>query len=134
MTDAEIYREEILEHYQHPQNYGALKNAKFSARKVNPLCGDEIALYFEPDRSGKIKNIRFKASGCALSIASASMFTEWLKGKKISRLQSVKPEAALKNFPVPISPARRKCALLIFDALQNILAQKNESKKSERHS
>ncbi|MDP2933330.1 MAG: iron-sulfur cluster assembly scaffold protein [bacterium] len=120
MSSTDLYREELLEHYRNPQNFGRLKTASFSAHKLNPLCGDDIRLQMATDKKGKIIKVKFSGSGCVLSIASASMLTEQLKGRRVTGLKRIKPQTVLDNFPVPPSPARKKCALLIFDALQEI--------------
>jgi nitrogen fixation protein NifU and related proteins len=125
MKHSEIYNQEILEHYRHPQNYGRLKKARFSAYKINPLCGDEMDLYLAVDKKCRITDARFTGSGCAISIASASLFTENLKGKSLSALKKIKPESAIKNLGIPIGAGRRKCALLPYEALQEIFV-KNE--------
>ena len=126
MSSTDLYREELLEHYRHPQNFGKLKTASFSAHKLNPLCGDDIKLQLATDKTGKIIKVKFAGSGCVLSIASASMLTEQLKERRLTGLVRVQPQAVLDNFPVTISPARKKCALLIYDALREIL---NNTKK-----
>ena len=124
MSD-DLYRQEILEHYRHPQNYGKLKKFSLQAHKPNPLCGDEITLQLLAGKDGRISQAAFTGSGCALSIASASIFTQSLRGKSPSQLRRIKPEQAIRLLGVAVSPARRKCALLPFEALQNILNQSN---------
>ena len=81
-----LYREIILEHWQNPQNAGIIKNADFDVTENNPLCGDKIRL------TGKIENeklteIAFKGVGCAISQASASLFTEEIKGENLASLK-----------------------------------------------
>ena len=118
--DRDIYREEILEHYRHPMNFGALKNPSLEAGAVNPLCGDSISLQLRVDSKGTVQDVRFNGSGCALSIASASLFTEWLKGRTFRQLQKVRPSQLQKLIKAPISPARLYCALLPYTALRKI--------------
>lgn len=125
MYEQELYRQEILEHYRHPQNFGRLKKSSYQSYMVNPLCGDEMDLQLRMER-GQVKNVKFMGRGCALSIASASLFTEQLKGKSLAQLKKLTARSVLKNLGVPIGPARRKCALLVSDALQEII---NTSKK-----
>jgi nitrogen fixation NifU-like protein len=121
MRHSELYNQEILEHYRHPQNYGRLKKADFSAYQVNPLCGDEMDMQLRLDKRGRIKEVGFTGAGCAISMASASLLSENLKGKTLAGLKKIKPEAVIKNLGVPIGPSRRKCALLSYDALREIL-------------
>src|SRR3989344_7730590 len=114
--DSSLYRQEILEHYRNPQNFGTLKQSSFEVSKANELCGDEIKMQVLTDKSKKIKDIRFSGSGCAISIASASLFTEYVKGKSLEDIIKMKPEQIIKLLCITISPARRKCALLAYDA------------------
>jgi len=130
--DSSLYRQEILEHYRNPQNFGTLKQSSFEAFKVNELCGDEIKIQILTDKpipplykgrlgGVKIKDIRFTGSGCAISIASASLFTEYIKGKSLEDVKKMKPENVIKLLGISVSPARRKCALLPYDAIQSKL-------------
>jgi nitrogen fixation NifU-like protein len=76
----ELYKEVILDHYEHPRNYYVLANSTIHERGVNPLCGDEFELYiaFEGD---VIKEASFQGKGCSISQASGSMMTELIQGK-----------------------------------------------------
>lgn len=130
---SDIYREELLEHYRHPQNFGKLKKYTYSADKPNPLCGDEIILQLLEDKQGKIKDAKFQGVGCVLSIASASLLTEWMKGKSRQQLARLKPEQVVKNLSIEVGPARRKCALLVYEALQEILKAQNEKRKTKNN-
>jgi nitrogen fixation protein NifU and related proteins len=112
-----IYREIILEHWTNPQNYGVIKNADFEVTDDNPLCGDEIKI------TGKIKDnklveIAFTGEGCAISKASASVFTEKIKGMKISEIKKITPEEVLKEIGLQLTPARMKCGLLVYSTLK----------------
>jgi nitrogen fixation NifU-like protein len=97
MEAEELYEEVILDHYQNPRNYGELyQSSSFSkgvypfcnAEGENPLCGDSIYLQFliEGDR---LVDIRFKGTGCAISLASASIMTELVKGKTLEEIDSL---------------------------------------------
>lgn len=112
-----LYREIILEHWQNPQNYGVLKNPDFDVSGANITCGDKIRL------TGKIKNgmlteVAFTGEGCAISKASASLFTENIKGMNLTKIIKIGEKKALENLPISISSARQNCALLCFRALQ----------------
>ena len=120
MDEQDIYREEILEHYRHPMNFGSLKKASRSASVSNPLCGDRISLQVRVDSKGVVREVAFEGSGCALSIASASLFTEWMRGKTIQQLQKVRPSWLQRLIKAPISPARLYCALLPYTALKKL--------------
>lgn len=115
-----LYREIILEHWEHPQNYGIIKNADFDVTENNPLCGDELRL------TGKIKNgivtqIAFSGESCAISRASASLFTEEIKGKSLVQIKKKNDEDVLGLLGIELTPARMKCALLVWKTLQKEL-------------
>jgi nitrogen fixation NifU-like protein len=108
-----LYREIILEHWQNPQNNGILSDANTDVTENNPLCGDEIRLTMQIE-NGKIKNILFSGVGCAISQASASLFTEEIKGKSLKKIKLKKEKDVLDLLGIDLTPARMKCALLIF--------------------
>ncbi|MEM3074176.1 MAG: SUF system NifU family Fe-S cluster assembly protein, partial [Nitrososphaerales archaeon] len=85
---SEIYRDMILDYYRHPRNYGSIEDAEIKVQESNPLCGDDIELYIKFDEEKNVKDIKFKGRGCAISVASASLMTELLKGKKLDNLLS----------------------------------------------
>ena len=119
----DLYTQEILEHYRHPQNFGKLKKPTAQVYHLNPLCGDEITLQILFDKRGAVKDIKFFGAGCALSTASASLFTENFKGQSLTRLKKIQPELLVKNLGVKVSPSRAKCVLLPYQALKQILAE-----------
>src|SRR5205807_6587528 len=105
-----LYREIILEHWQHPQNYGVIKNADFDVSENNPLCGDEIRLTGKIE-NGKLIKIAFSGDGCAISRASASLFTEEIKGERLDAIKKKKDKDVLALLGIELTPARTKCAL-----------------------
>ena len=120
----DIYREEILEHWQNPSNWGTLTNFDLEAEVINPLCGDKIKFQAKLcDERLTIDDIRFTGSGCAISIASASILSENIKNKRLAKIRSLKGEdvltmigASYDSFP----PARLKCAFLGLEALKRL--------------
>jgi nitrogen fixation NifU-like protein len=122
MTQDPLYREIILDNWQNPQNYGKVKDPDLDVTDVNPTCGDKIRL------TGKIKDkklvqVQFVSDGCAVSKASASLFTEQIKNMPLSKISKITKEEVLKNLSVTISPARYNCALLCFRALQKGISE-----------
>jgi nitrogen fixation NifU-like protein len=118
---SEIYRERIIEHYRNPRNYGSIDNAQIKVQESNPLCGDDIELYIKLDKEEKVEDIKFRARGCAVSVASASLMTELLKGKKIDELLNFTKKELLDAVGVEalgLNPVRIKCALLPYKALK----------------
>lgn len=79
-----LYQEVIIDHSRNPRNFGPLASANRSAEGINPLCGDELILECFLDDSDVIQDVRFVGHGCAISLASASIMTEMLKGKSKS--------------------------------------------------
>jgi nitrogen fixation NifU-like protein len=118
--DSQLYQQEILEHFRNPQNFGKLKKPTRQVKKVNELCGDEITIHLALDTKGTITDVRFSGSGCALSVASASLFTERIKGKTLGQVKKIRPAQLLKALKVPVGTARQKCVLLPLDALKNV--------------
>lgn len=107
-----IYRELILEHWKDPQNYGVLENADIDVTDMNPLCGDEIHLTLKIENK-KISDIAFESKGCAISKASASLFTEEIRNKAVDEITNMSEKEVLDLVEVELTPARKKCALLI---------------------
>src|SRR3990167_3740895 len=109
MTD--IYREEILEHWQNPLNFGEMPDADLVIDQINPLCGDEVRFYFKI-KNNKVAGVSFVGNGCAISIASASILSEFIKGRPISFLAKLTGKDVLGLLGCPVAPARLKCAFL----------------------
>ena len=114
-----IYREEILEHWRSPQNFGELADADFVIDQINPLCGDQVTFYFKI-KKGKINKISFTGKGCAISIASASILSEAILNKPVSALAKITGRDVLKMIGGPVSPARLKCAFLALEAVKKL--------------
>jgi len=105
--------------FRSPQNYGILKKSDIDVSGNNPLCGDKIRMMLKI-KSEKVEKISFISSGCAISKASASLFTEMIKGVKIKDVVKMKPETFLKTLDIALSPARLKCALLALSTIKKI--------------
>jgi len=139
-TSAELsalYQEMILDHYRRPRNKGVLENADASVEMKNPLCGDEIELQVAFAGDG-VTDLRFSGRGCSISQASASMMTQLVKGKNRAEIDSIrnrfrdlmlgtasaddKELGSLRALSgVARFPARVKCALLAWNALESAL-------------
>lgn len=148
----ELYQEVILEHSKAPRNYGALPTANHKAEGYNPLCGDHFTVYLDVE-DGKIRDVSFQGSGCAISKASASMMTQSVKGKTKAEAEKLFNEfhklvtgaaangngadlakdlgklgvfAGVAKFPV-----RVKCATLAWHTMQAALEGKQEAVSTE---
>jgi len=151
----ELYQEVILEHSKAPRNFRELAGANRKAEGYNPLCGDHFTVYLDveagdaPD-GGKIRDISFQGSGCAISKASASMMTQSLKGKTRAEAEKVFDhfhklvtgqlpangnQAQLGKLSVfsGVSefPVRVKCATLAWHTLRAALEGKDETASTE---
>ena len=115
-----IYQEEILEHYNNPQNHGQLENATHHNCSDNPLCGDKICIDLEI-KNDAIENIAFSGEGCAISQAAGSMLTEHVKGQKIDVLKDFTKDDMLKMLGIELSPNRLKCGLLALESAHKAL-------------
>ena len=107
----DLYREVILDHYQHPHNHGTLDQPDIAAEDTNPLCGDRIRMEMKV-RDGIVEDIKFTGKGCAISQASASMLTDEIKGKPLEAIKHLDKQAVYDLIGFPLSPSRVKCAML----------------------
>ena len=110
-TSQEMYTEIILDYYNNPKNFGKLNNADIKFKDVNPSCGDEIEIEAKV-KNKKIENIKFNGKGCAISLASAELLTENLKGKTLEEARELTKKEILNSLGINLSPLRLKCALL----------------------
>lgn len=84
----DLYQELIIDHGRKPRNFGELSEANFIQEGYNPLCGDRLTVFLQ-EENGLIKNVQFTGIGCAISMASASLMTESLKGKSVNEAQQL---------------------------------------------
>ncbi|MEW6610335.1 MAG: iron-sulfur cluster assembly scaffold protein [Patescibacteria group bacterium] len=112
-----LYREEILDHYKHPRNFGTLDNPTVSAEENNKNCGDYIMVALKVEK-GILTEIRWSGSGCALSMAGASMLSEQINGRNVRDIESITESDILKMMGGSITQGRIHCASLAFKALQ----------------
>lgn len=136
----ELYRDLILDHARHPRHFGKLGHMTHSAEGINPLCGDKLRLYLDVDTDETIRDAAFEGSGCAISVASASLLTDTVIGLRASEamaffdavtaqlagsdsqegskvdLGKLRALAGVREFPT-----RVKCATLAWHALKSAL-------------
>ncbi len=117
MEMEDLYREEIMEHYSSPRNFGKMINADASYHDYNPVCGDDVEMQLKIEK-GKVKGAMFNGKGCAISRAAASMLTEEIKGKSLQQIKKMTNENMLHLLKINPGPVRIKCALLGLKALQ----------------
>jgi len=132
----ELYQEIIIDHGRHPRNFGAMTDANHEKEGFNPLCGDKIILHVL-EKNGVLEKLQFEGCGCAISMASASLMTEMMKGKTRAdmnesivlfhemvtggetseKLGKLAVLAGVREFP-----ARVKCATLAWHTLKALMS------------
>jgi len=114
-----LYREEILNHYKHPRNFGEIDDADLEYEDTNPLCGDELKIQLKIGGDGRVETVRFSGQGCAISQASASMISDEIKGLSVEELRKLDRNAILELLGIDISAERMKCALLSLKVIKS---------------
>ena len=123
----DLYRDEILEHYREPHNFGTLDAPDAVHEGHNPLCGDRITMMLAVDEDGTVSDVAFSGRGCAISQASASLLTDEIRGRPLAEVEAMTNQDILDLLGIEISPARLKCALLSLDTMQHALADRADT-------
>ena len=146
----ELYQETILDHNKKPRNFRVLEDANREADGRNPLCGDELTLYARVNDEGLVEEVTFQGTGCAISKASASLMTDFVKGKRLEEVEAdvdrfQRMVTSPPNLPPQVEglgklevfagvreyPMRVKCATLAWHALRAALDDKGEVVRTE---
>ncbi|MEX0933067.1 MAG: iron-sulfur cluster assembly scaffold protein [Candidatus Pacearchaeota archaeon] len=114
----EIYREHILDLYRNPSGFGELKDFTNQHKSYNSICGDEIKVQIKVSKN-MVEEAKFSGSGCVISIVSASLLMEKIKGMNIEDLKKLNKEDMFEILKVKVNPGRLKCMLLSLEALRN---------------
>ena len=118
----DIYRENIIDHFKNPRNYGEIVEAEIKHSELNSFCGDMIRLFVKL-KEGKVEDVKFKGNGCAISMAATSMMTEILKEKTLDEVKNLKKEDIFEMLGIKLGVVRIKCGLLCLNALMKGLEQ-----------
>ena len=121
--EEEIYKENVLDHFRNPRNFGNLTQC-ISHKELNPLCGDQLELFLKIENNNST-DIKFNGKGCAISQASASLLTDFIKGKSLDEAKQVNEDKIKELLGIPISYMRIKCATLSLKVLNKITGAKN---------
>jgi len=117
---SDMYRQQILDHYKNPRNYGEIEDATFTHVGENPMCGDTIEMdVVLSDDEETVERVAFRGDGCAISQASASMLSERLAGMAVDELREMDRDDIVDMLGVDISPMRVKCAVLAEKVAQD---------------
>ena len=115
----DLYREVILDHYKNPRGHGVIEDADAQAEGMNPLCGDEVAIYVAFGEDGEtIDEVKFSGRGCAISQAATSMLMEMVEGRTATEVGAISKDELLDEIGIPLTPIRLKCALLGLGVLK----------------
>jgi nitrogen fixation NifU-like protein len=136
----DLYRDLILDHARKPRHFGRLDAATHTARGINPLCGDQLRLFLQLDAEQRIADASFEGSGCAISVASASLLTETVIGMRVpaalevvaTLTEQLRSGDCSENMAPHLEklralhgvhefPARVKCATLAWHALESAI-------------
>lgn len=115
---SDLYQEIVLEHAEHPHNFGALSGATHTVKDANASCGDLIELQLNIEK-GVITEVKWRGIGCAISTASASILTDLIQGKTLKKAKELTTQDLLKEMGMnTILPTREKCISLPLRVLQ----------------
>ena len=126
------YSKKLLDHYENPRNVGSMdkENKNVGTGLVGaPACGDVMKLQIKVGDEGVIEDAKFKTFGCGSAIASSSLITEWVKGKKLDEANKIKNTDIANHLALP--PVKIHCSVLAEDAIKSAISnykEKNESK------
>ena len=125
------YSKKLIDHYENPRNVGSMdKESKEVGTGLvgAPACGDVMKLQIKVNDSGVIEDAKFKTFGCGSAIASSSLITEWVKGKKIDQASEIKNTKIANHLALP--PVKIHCSVLAEDAIKAAIADyKDKNKK-----
>lgn len=108
----DIYKEEVMDHYEHPRNQGEISNPDYEGRDSNASCGDMIQFQLRVEK-GIVVDAKWKGIGCAVTTAAASKLSEYLRGRTIMELRDRSEEELVKEaVGFEVNPGRQKCLTL----------------------
>ena len=115
----DMYQENIIDHGQHPRNWGLLDPHDRHAADDNPLCGDQLEITLRLDENEVVTAVGWQGVGCTISQATASMLGEELLGKTLGEVKQLDKEYVLELLGIPLTPTRVKCALLSLKVVKS---------------
>ena len=125
----DVYKENILDHFRNPRNFGEIVEAEIKHSELNSVCGDLVKLFVKL-KDGKIIDAKFKGNGCAISMASTSMLTEKLKGKTLEEVKKITQEDIVEMLGIKLGVVRMKCGLLCLNTLNKGVEDMEDGKNA----
>ena len=127
------YSEKVIEHYENPRNVGTLdkEDENVGTGLVGaPACGDVMRLQIRVSDEGVIEDAKFKTFGCGSAIASSSLATEWIKGKRVEEAEAIKNVDIVNELNLP--PVKIHCSVLAEDAIKSAIADFKKKKAARQ--
>lgn len=118
-----LYKQELLDHYKYPRNFGVLDLADVKTAEHNPSCGDSVQIYAQVHNGTSLSKLSFEGKGCVISQAAASMLTENCANKHIDAVLAMTAQEMIQLLGIEFGPTRLKCALLPLITLQKGLKE-----------
>ena len=115
-----LYSDKVMDHFEHPRNVGEIEHADGVGQVGNPKCGDIMKMYLKID-DGVITDVKFKTFGCGSAIATSSMATELIKGKRVEEALGL-TNAAVAEALDGLPPQKLHCSVLAEEAIKAALA------------
>ncbi len=154
MDTKELYQDIILDHGKNPRNLKKCEGYNKDAKGHNPLCGDKVHVYLKLNKNNKVEDISFEGSGCAISMASASIMTDLIKGKNVETIKEIisdflglikenpelKSDKLVEDEKIKVMslsgvkqfPMRVKCATLSWHTLISAMRDENKEVNTEK--
>lgn len=116
----DIYREQLLDHYRHPQHWGLREGDYVQQRGFNPLCADDITVQLAV-RAGVVTSMQFEGNSCVISRAAASLLAEKIRGARVADVSGWQLSDVEDLLGIAVPPARVQCALLALNTAQKAI-------------
>ena len=118
----DLYKEEVMDHYEHPRNQGEIDCPDLEGKDSNASCGDMVQYYLKVEK-GKIVEVKWKGIGCAITTAAASKLSEYLQGQALKDMRKMSEEELLKKaIGFEVNPGRMKCLMLPVKVVKKLLS------------
>lgn len=123
---SDLYKHQLLALAKNPRNYGLVSGADFSSCQINPSCGDSVTVcgFIKDER---VSDARFEGSGCVLSLAMASLLTDYVKGMTVDEILNLDEQIVEKLLQISLGINRLQCGMLSVIALRQGLSKYKES-------